>query len=125
MENLAELVERAVKQAQEELKIEDVKSLTPREMIKRGGKWLGAARTWMQWNRNNGDTVGWGSHEPLRPAMTAHDMEEYAAEVAIAAMQEIAEKIDNNEKMRKKYFMQSAELTYLREKYGEKPWDNK
>jgi len=59
-------------------------------MLRSGGKWLGAARTWLQWNRINGERVTWGSDDVLEPHFTARDVEELAAEVAAAAMTEAA-----------------------------------
>ena len=53
-----------------------------------GGSYLGAAREWMQNNRINGSDVIWGSNTPLRPAMTVKDVEELAAHVAAAVMNE-------------------------------------
>lgn len=56
--------------------------ITPTEMLRRGGKWLGAARHWLQWNKRNGSDVTWGSKEVLQPPFTVRDVEEVAAEVA-------------------------------------------
>ena len=61
--------------------------------LKSGGKWLGAARSWMQVHRRN--SVTWGSDDIMRPPMTARDMEDFAKSVAATAMNEILEKQAN------------------------------
>jgi len=62
------------------------------QLKKSGGKWLGAARSWMQWNCRNGDRVIWGSDEELQGKRRAHltvaDVEDLAAEVAAAVINE-------------------------------------
>lgn len=57
---------------------------TAQELLKDGGKWLGAARNWLQWHKRNGDKVTWGSDEALVPPMTVREVEEVAS-VAVAA----------------------------------------
>lgn len=61
-----------------------------------GGKWLGAAREWLQWNTINGDSVTWGSSEVLRPNMTVKMIEELAAHIAAAAINEERERVRSN-----------------------------
>lgn len=56
------------------------------ELLRRGGEWLGAARSWILWHRHNGDSVTWGSADVLRPPFTTADVEDLAAHVAAAAM---------------------------------------
>ena len=56
--------------------------------LKGGGKWLGAARSWIQSHTNNGDRVTWGSLDRLTPYLTVRDMEDFAAHVAAAAINE-------------------------------------
>ena len=63
-------------------------SLMAHDLMKRGGKWLCAARSWMQWHKHNGSDVTWGSQQELRPAMTVKDVEELAAHVAAEVMNE-------------------------------------
>lgn len=48
------------------------------ESLKKGGSWLGAARTWMQWHVNNGASVTWGSTDRLTKEFTVKDIEEIA-----------------------------------------------
>lgn len=54
--------------------------------LKSGGQWLGAARSWMQSNIKNGDTLTWGSGEPV--SIPFCKLEEFAMRVAIAAIEE-------------------------------------
>lgn len=61
-----------------------------------GGKWLGAAREWLQWNTLNGDSVKWGSSDVLRPNMTVKMVEEMAAHIAAAAINEERERVRSN-----------------------------
>ena len=62
--------------------------ITSIELKKQGGKWLAAARTWMQGNFLNGETVIWGSMEFLSPRVTVKDIEELAAIMVAAAINE-------------------------------------
>ena len=55
---------------------------TAAELLREGGVWLGAVRSWMQWHKKNGSTVIWGSDEVLNPPMTVRQVEEVAAEAA-------------------------------------------
>ena len=55
------------------------------EIMMRGGKWLGAARNWIQWNCMNGDAVTWGSHDKLD--VDVLDVERMASEVAEAIVE--------------------------------------
>lgn len=61
--------------------------MTPAELLQRGGKWLGATREWLQWNRchGNGESVQWGSEEEIRPPLKAREVEEIAA-AAVATL---------------------------------------
>ncbi len=54
------------------------------EEISQGGPWLSAARTWMQSNVPRGDTLTWGSREPVMVPFAA--LEELARKVAVAAV---------------------------------------
>jgi len=67
------------------------KRILPCELYKKGGKWLGAARTWLQWNTKNGDRVTWGSNDVIEPHLTVKQIEDLAAHVAAAAINEINE----------------------------------
>jgi hypothetical protein len=58
------------------------------ELKMRGGAWLSAARNWLQWNTRNGDEVIWGSDAVLQPALTVAQVEDLAAQVAAAALNE-------------------------------------
>jgi hypothetical protein len=58
------------------------------DLLKQGGEWLGAARRWLQWNTHNGDRVTWGSEEVLHPPLTVRQVEELAAHVAAATLNE-------------------------------------
>ena len=58
----------------------------PHVLLHEGGEWLGAARTWLQWNTRNGDSVTWGSHDEIKPTLTVKMVEELAAHAAAAAI---------------------------------------
>jgi hypothetical protein len=62
--------------------------ITKEQLLHKGGSWLGAIRSWIQWNAINGSQVTWGSDEPLRftKALTVKDLEELAAEIAANAL---------------------------------------
>lgn len=64
------------------------------ELMKLGGKWLGAARTWLQWHTINGDRVTWNSGDEIQPTMTVRMVEELAADVAAAAMNQRDEEVE-------------------------------
>jgi hypothetical protein len=59
--------------------------------LEHGGKWLAAARSWLQHHTNNGDRVTWGSNEALSPPLTVRMVEEMAKDVAVAAVYEETE----------------------------------
>jgi hypothetical protein len=85
------------------------------ELLKSGGEWLGAARTWLQWNTRNGSSVTWGSRDWIDKAFTVVEIEDLAADVAAATMRETAARVTTLE----------AEVRRLREvekvvrRYGE------
>ena len=54
----------------------------------KAGKWRAAARSWLQWHTKNGDRVIWGSNDVIEPHMTVRMIEDLAADVAAAAMNE-------------------------------------
>lgn len=54
--------------------------------LKSGGEWLGRARAWLQSNVRGGDTLTWGSGQPVQIPFCK--MEEYALAVAVAAVAE-------------------------------------
>lgn len=57
---------------------------TPHQMLNRGGEWLAVARTWLQWNTANGDSVTWGSDEFVKGNLSVRQFEELAATVALS-----------------------------------------
>jgi len=61
----------------------------PWELGRQGGRWLGAARGWLQRRRTNrgvsGDFITWGDPNAIFE-ISAQDVEELAAEVAAATM---------------------------------------
>jgi hypothetical protein len=63
--------------------------ITAQELLRKGGDWLGAARSWMQCKKLNGSRVTWGSQEELSPQMTVRDVEEVAAAAAAAQLNRI------------------------------------
>lgn len=54
--------------------------------LKTGGAWLGAARSWMQSNVKEGDTLEWGSGKMIH--LPFCKLEEFAMRVAVAAVEE-------------------------------------
>lgn len=56
------------------------------EQLKHGGKWLGAARTWLQLNVKQGDSINWSSAQPV--SVPFCDFEDFARHVAVAAIEE-------------------------------------
>lgn len=54
--------------------------------LQRGGRWLSAAREWMQSNVPRGDTLTWGSAVPV--TISFHKLEELAQKVAVSAVAE-------------------------------------
>jgi hypothetical protein len=60
----------------------------PLDLKRQGGRWLGEARGWLQWNTRNGDRVTWGSDDVIQPPLTVRDIEDLAAHVAAAAIEE-------------------------------------
>lgn len=62
----------------------DFHTVFAHELSKKGGSWLGTARTWLQSNVINGDTVRWNSGE--RISMSVKQFEDCAAHIAAAAI---------------------------------------
>lgn len=59
-------------------------------MLRKGGGWLGAARSWIQWTFLNGSDVTWGSDDHLRGReLTVQDVESLASQVAAAVVDEL------------------------------------
>ncbi len=58
--------------------------MTYHDLLRVGGSWLGAARSWMQRNFRNGSIVIWGGSEILEPYVRTLQVEEVAA-CAVAA----------------------------------------
>ena len=69
--------------------IKKVKRILPCELSRKGGAWLGAARSWLQSNTMNGDRVTWGSNDIIQPHLTVKEIEDLAAHVAAAAINEM------------------------------------
>lgn len=62
------------------------------DMLQSGGEWLGAARSWIQWNCGNGCEVDWGSEAFItNKPLTVGDIERFAADVAAATLREFKE----------------------------------
>jgi len=61
-----------------------MKKVTSWELQEKGGKWLGAARSWLQHNVKGGDSNTWGSQQTI--TMTMSQFEELSAEVAATAI---------------------------------------
>jgi hypothetical protein len=53
-------------------------------LMRSGGKWLGAARSYLQWHVPRGDSVTWASNDTV--TMTVKQIEEMASEIAAAAL---------------------------------------
>jgi len=75
---------RRIKSALESLD----EKVTPEIMKTSGGKWLGTARDFIQWEFRNGSDVTWGSDQILKGDVTVADLERLAASVASAAVNE-------------------------------------
>lgn len=66
------------------------------EDLRHGSKWLGAARSWLQYHRHapgNGESIIWGSDEEIKAPLTMKELEEIALDVAVAAIEEYKEKL--------------------------------
>lgn len=81
------------------------------DSLRRGGAWLGAARSWMQSNVPRGDTLTWGSAEPI--TIPFYKLEELALRTAQAAVEE-----DREKQARKKNPVQRQQLELLIKEYG-------
>jgi hypothetical protein len=90
------------------------------EYTKNGGPWLGAARSWVQWNCYNGERVTWGSNDVLEPPITIRQVEELAARVVDAAIPEVDMLIDKIERLRKKHLRAEIEIEHLRARLNER-----
>lgn len=88
---------------------------TAAELLRQGGEWLGAARSWLQWHTRNGDQVTWGSGDLIEPQLSVRQIEDLASEVAAAAMrpQPSEQRLDNALKARWKAEAESAEFRAL------------
>jgi hypothetical protein len=56
------------------------------QLGKKGGAWLGAARSYLQWHVPGGDQVTWGSEQSVH--ITIRQIEQMASEIAAAAINE-------------------------------------
>jgi len=72
------------------------------EFTKRGGKWLGAIRSYVQCKFNNGEYVLWGSNDVLEPHATIGQIEEIAAIAVDAALPEFDRLNNEIKKLREK-----------------------
>ena len=79
------------------------------EELSKGGEWLAAARTWMQSNIPRGDSITWGSTEPVK--VTPRQLEELATKVALYVLFE--------ERTRVKSIQEAEGQTPLREMRAE------
>lgn len=80
--------------------------IKPHEVMKKGGKWLGGARTWLQDNIIRGDSLTWGSDEII--GITVKQFEEAASVIAAAAI---------NEDRVKRCREQEREVPYVKKSY--------
>ena len=55
------------------------------ELYRKGGDWLGRARSYLQRKAKGGEYLTWGSDEPVE-WLTVRDIELMAAEIAAAAI---------------------------------------
>lgn len=67
------------------------------EEVCKGGPWLGAARTWLQNNIQDGDSINWDSTQTV--SISVCDLEYLAREVAIAAIEQERKQINRNQKI--------------------------
>ena len=70
------------------------------KLAKKGGAWLGTARSYLQHHVRGGDTYEWGSENIIH--MSMRQVEEMAAEVAAAAIIE-HEKEKMQESVKRQY----------------------
>ena len=61
-----------------------------------GGPWLGACRSWLQWNTTNGCRVTWGSDDLIEPRLSFKDVERMAAKVAEVQDQDTAKHLEDS-----------------------------
>ena len=71
--------ETSIKQSKNNINMIDI-----HEELKHGGKWLSAARGWMQSNIKDGDTICWNSAKLVNIPFC--DLESFALHVAKAAV---------------------------------------
>lgn len=65
---------------------EGLERYSPSDLLRKGGEWLGAARSWIQRKAVNGERVTWGSNDVLEMSVTVSQIEDLAADVASMAM---------------------------------------
>lgn len=64
------------------------------DLLQEGGAWLGAARSWIQWNANNGSIVKWSTEDHLHlKVVTVGEIERLAAEIAANVINEYKERL--------------------------------
>lgn len=70
-----------------------VRQIYPSDLERQGGEYLGAARSWIQQNCIRGDTLTWGSNQEVFPRMTVKMIEELAACVAAAVINDVVKEL--------------------------------
>ena len=89
------------------------------ELRHKGGKWLAAARSWLQHKRTTegirGDNITWGDRN-ARFELGADSIEDLAAEVAAAVYNEQGDQRKRIEDLRKRIFFLQAEIETLKNK---------
>lgn len=80
------LAERATFRAERDEALDGRERVTAGELLRLGGEWLGAARSWIQRKARNGEHVTWGSDDTLEATFSVRDIEELAADAAAIAM---------------------------------------
>lgn len=90
---------------------------TAYDLLKKGGRWLGAARERIQTMKcfGNGERVTWGSDDVIEPHMTIGQVEEIAATAAAAAFTERAEMEEQIAKMRSDRIGETVRLSLDRD----------
>lgn len=86
------------------------------ELAREGGRWLGAAREWVQRKKLNGERVTWGSADVLEPPMTMRQVEDVAAEAAAGALRDRWQARKQLEDVRSRSLRRDCELTHRAER---------
>ncbi len=67
--------------------------VTAPELMREGGRWLGAVRNRIKWRGGNGERVIWGSHDIIDPPLSIREVEELGAEAAAAEYNEFRHRL--------------------------------